>query len=691
MNENDRSPEELSNENTAGWADQPAQFSQPDQPGEANEMGAPAQPSENNEPVQEQEISHTQCEATLASQCDMPQHNMPQYDIEHPLDEPHQNYGEFSQHDMPLAQPEMTPMQGEMAAAQAAGKYVHPENMHPENMHPENTQSAELHMNSQEATVQAPSWQTTPQPLAAPQSETASHPLAASQSETAAQPGALESPMPHMHAPNYSLPQYDAPNYGASGYADPARVATSERKTLGQEDSQNEKPYQRDPQANNSQPSQSSQPYTSQPYTSHSAKQPPAGMPTMAAPFGIPATPSAPKTKSTHRGPGWIAAIAMSVGAALVGGGIGVSASMGVRPVASSSTTQKTTRELAPVVESSGEAPNWQKVQEAVGNSVVAIDTQKSEGKASGSGVIIDKEGHVLTNEHVISGAEKIYVTLADGNVYKATIAGSDQATDLAVLTIENPPSDLTVAQLGDSSALHVGQNVAAIGNPLGLSSTMTTGIISALNRPVQTKSEPKEPQGGNDFFGGRDPFGGSDPFGEHRQQQSSSVVTNAIQIDAAVNPGNSGGPVFDSAGRVIGITSSIASLSSSSGGQSGSIGLGFAIPINLAQKIAQQLIANGVAEHAFLGVTINDGAAQYDGTTRLGAEVNSVSDGTPAAKAGIKKGDVITKIDNNSVSSATSLTGFVRQYSSGDVVTVTLERDGKLMEVQVTLATKQD
>lgn len=635
MNENDRNFEELSNENSAEGAFQPAQAPQPEQfiqadqehqpaPQEGvnglNELGAVHRALETNEPLQDREVSHVQSE--------------------------------------------VAPLQSELPTPQPAGQFAQSEN----------SQSPASHIGAQEVTTPTVPGQTELSHSVAPQPETVPQPETASQSAQS-QPAASQT-----QTPNYSLPRYEAPNYMAPNYADPARNVASDARVPEREDSQFTKPYPGDSQVKNPQPSQSSQVYTP-----HFMNSQPADMPTMAAPFGIPTAPSAPKTKSAHRGPGWIAAIAMSVGAALVGGSIGVSASMGARPVASSSTTQKTTRELAPVVESSGEAPNWQKVQEAVGNSVVAIDTQKSGGNASGSGVIIDKEGHVLTNEHVISGAEKIYVTLADGNVYKAAIAGSDQATDLAVLTIENPPSDLTVAQLGDSSALHVGQNVAAIGNPLGLSSTMTTGIISALNRPVQTKSETQEPQEENDFFGGRD------PFGEHRQQQSSSVVTNAIQIDAAVNPGNSGGPVFDSAGRVIGITSSIASLSSSSGGQSGSIGLGFAIPINLAQKIAQQLIANGVAEHAFLGVTINDGAAQYDGTTRLGAEVNSVSDGTPAAKAGIKKGDVITKIDNNSVSSATSLTGFVRQYSSGDVVTVTLERDGKLMEVQVTLATKQD
>lgn len=387
------------------------------------------------------------------------------------------------------------------------------------------------------------------------------------------------------------------------------------------------------------------------------------------------AEPEKAKKKKAKKGPGWGAVIAMSAVAALVGGGIGLSSSQLLQPSTSTFINSGTSGvHVAPVVESKGEAPNWQAVHQAVGNAVVAIDTQLERGTSAGSGVIIDAQGHVLTNNHVIAGATQIYVTLADGRLFKASVAGADAATDLAVITIENPPQDLTVATVGDSAALHVGQSVAAIGNPLGLSSTMTTGIISALNRPVSTQESNEEQ---NQRF----------PFA--RPQQSSQVVTNAIQIDAAVNPGNSGGPVFDSAGRVIGIASSIATLSG--GGESGSIGLGFAIPINLAKMIAQQLIDNGVAEHAFLGVTISDGAAQYNGENRLGAEVQSVSAGTPAARAGIKKGDVIISIGGSEVSSATSLTGFVRQYRSGDKVKITLERDGQLLDATVTLATKQD
>ncbi|WP_235001832.1 S1C family serine protease [Arcanobacterium ihumii] len=365
--------------------------------------------------------------------------------------------------------------------------------------------------------------------------------------------------------------------------------------------------------------------------------------------------------------PGWSALVAASVIAALAGGGIGVGAMTlryeGSRPA--SMVQHKP--EVKPVVDSKGAAPNWQAVSDAVGPSVVAINANTGRGEAAGSGVIFDEKGHILTNNHVVAGAEKLMVTLADGRVFDAKVVGKDPATDLAVIALNNAPKDLTVATLGDSSKVRVGDNIAAIGNPLGLSSTMTTGIVSALNRPVQTS-------GANEQTGAQ-----------------TRVVTNAIQIDAAVNPGNSGGPVFDANGRVIGIASSIASLSGGGSAQSGSIGLGFAIPINLAENVAKQLVEKGSAEHAFLGVTIADGVAEFKGTSKLGAEVKSVEQGTPAAKANIQVGDVITAINGNPVASSAALTGYTRQYKSGDKVTVTFERNGDLQEVDVTLATRPD
>ncbi|MFC5369712.1 S1C family serine protease [Arcanobacterium bovis] len=364
--------------------------------------------------------------------------------------------------------------------------------------------------------------------------------------------------------------------------------------------------------------------------------------------------------------PGWAALIAVGVVAALAGGGLGVGAMTlrydGSRPVSVSEGKPN----IKPVVDAHADAPDWGAVAKTVGPAVVAINVDSRQGEAAGSGVIFDKAGHILTNNHVVAGAEKITVTLSDGRVIEAKTAGTDPATDLAVLTLATVPQDITVAAMGDSSQVKVGDPVAAIGNPLGLSSTMTTGIVSALNRPVQTA-------------------GANQQTGERTR-----VVTNAIQIDAAVNPGNSGGPIFDAQGRVIGIASSIASISGG-GAQAGSIGLGFAIPINLAENIAKQLVEKGVAEHAFLGVSIVDGIAQYKGMSKLGAEVKSVEDGTPAAAAHIQVGDVITAVNGNPVTSAASLTGYTRQHRSGEKVTLTFERNGELQETDVTLATRQD
>ncbi|MGV9182114.1 S1C family serine protease [Arcanobacterium canis] len=380
----------------------------------------------------------------------------------------------------------------------------------------------------------------------------------------------------------------------------------------------------------------------------------------------------APTQKSKKSRPGWGALIAVSTIAALVGGGIGygaIYAQIGnARPAAM---TSHSVSGGTPVVKQAAQhAPNWQAVHQAVSPSVVAITNSSQEGSSSGSGVIIDSDAHIITNNHVISGAKELVVSLADGRVFKAKLVGTDPATDLAVIQLVDAPKDLAFAQMGDSSKVVVGEPVAAIGNPLGLEATMTTGIVSALDRPVTTQGE------------------NADPFS---QRQVSPVVTNAIQIDAAVNPGNSGGPVFDSEGRVVGIASSIASIGQSRGQQAGSIGLGFAIPVNLAKNVADQLIKNGVAEHAFFGVTISDGVAQFNGQARIGAQVQSVTPGTPAAKAGIRPGDVITKIDGHNVSGGTSLTGYVRQYKSGDVVTVTFDRDGKLLDVDATLVTRPD
>lgn len=319
-------------------------------------------------------------------------------------------------------------------------------------------------------------------------------------------------------------------------------------------------------------------------------------------------------------------------------------------------TSEGTSSTVAPAVAGT---PDWAKISDQVRPTVVAIQVSGAEGGGAGSGVVIDDQGRVLTNNHVIDGADEVQIMLMDGRLFSADVVGSDTTTDLAVVKINDAPDDLTPGELGESSQLVVGQPVMAVGNPLGLDSTVTTGIISALERPVVATD--------------------TDP--------ANATVTNAIQIDAAINPGNSGGPLFDSSGHVIGINSSIATTSRSAG----SVGLGFAIPIDLAKDISAQLIENGAAEHAFLGVTMTDAVATANGVTRMGAKVEQVESGTPAAEAGIKSGDVIVGIDDHVVGSAESLTGFVREYRSGDEVNITLIRDGEEKQLTATLTTRPE
>lgn len=321
----------------------------------------------------------------------------------------------------------------------------------------------------------------------------------------------------------------------------------------------------------------------------------------------------------------------------------------------------QSSNDTVPVAGSTSEDPNWEAVAKAVQQSVVAIQVSSGNGGGSqGSGVIIDDEGHIVTNNHVVAGADgDVQVTLTDGRLFEASIVGLDPTTDLAVIKLKDVPDDLKASALGDSSKVIVGQPVMAVGNPLGLANTVTTGIVSAVDRPVSTAGD-----------------GGGE-----------GTVTNAIQIDAAVNPGNSGGPLFDASGKVIGINSSIATLSS----ESGSIGLGFAIPVDLVKNIAAQLVEDGTAEHAFLGVGLSDGTASADGVTRRGAVVESVSDGSPAAKAELQVKDTIVAIDGKAVGGAESLTAYVRALASGADSTLTVVRDGRTVEVDVTLATRPE
>ncbi|HZW44711.1 MAG TPA: trypsin-like peptidase domain-containing protein [Dermatophilaceae bacterium] len=339
-------------------------------------------------------------------------------------------------------------------------------------------------------------------------------------------------------------------------------------------------------------------------------------------------------------------------------------------PAGSSATTA-----AAPVVQADASAPNWSVTAAAVSPSVVAISVTSGQSGGQGSGVIFDTQGHILTNNHVVAAGgsnSQITVTLNDKRTYDATVVGTDPTTDLAVIKLTNAPGDLKAIALGDANALTVGDPVMAVGNPLGLAGTVTTGIVSALNRPVTTSDQ--QP---------------SDPFG--RQQSSADpVVTNAIQTSAAINPGNSGGALVNASGQLVGINSAIASLGSSGGSsQSGNIGIGFAIPVNEARSIAEQLIKTGKATHPYLGVSSKDGVVPDGSAKRAAAVLTNIVSGTPADKAGLRAGDAVIAVDGNTIDGSLSLVAQIRERSVGDKVTLKILRDGQSQDISVTLITK--
>ena len=265
--------------------------------------------------------------------------------------------------------------------------------------------------------------------------------------------------------------------------------------------------------------------------------------------------------------------------------------------------------------------------------------------QAQGSGFVYDNQGHIITNQHVVDGAESVSVRFSDGSTHDATVVGSDPSTDLAVLKVDAPASLLKPLRLGKSSELAVGDGVIAIGSPFGLEQTVTTGIVSALNRQINSP---------NGF-----------------------AIDDAIQTDAAINHGNSGGPLLDLDGRVIGVNSQIESESG------GNDGIGFAVPSDTVARIAADLIADGEVEHAYLGV------ATGDTSSGEGASIAEVRPGTPAAAAGLREGDVVTEIDGEAVADADELRTLIDARQPGDSIELTIVRDGDEQTIEVELAAR--
>lgn len=313
-----------------------------------------------------------------------------------------------------------------------------------------------------------------------------------------------------------------------------------------------------------------------------------------------------------------------------------------------------------------GTMEDWTAIADRVSPSVVSIAASSNRGAGAGSGVIWDQDGHVVTNAHVVAGATQVQVTLADGRIFDAEIVGSDASTDMAVLALQDAPEDLTPISIGDDQGLVVGDPVMAVGNPLGLAGTVTTGIVSALDRPVTTQSSEPDPA------------------------SAQAVVTNAIQTSAPINPGNSGGALVDADGALVGINSAIASLSGSQE-TAGSIGIGFAIPVGKASAVAEQLIAGEAVSHAFLGVQLGDTTVEVDGTRLAAAEVAGVEQDSPAKAAGLQQSDAIVAVNGDAVDGSLSLVAQVRERSAGDSVTLDYVRDGVRQSVDVQLEARPD
>lgn len=361
---------------------------------------------------------------------------------------------------------------------------------------------------------------------------------------------------------------------------------------------------------------------------------------------------------------------AIAVGA-LVGGSVG-----GAVAIAAFNYIQSP----APIVVNNADSVTWVTGAAAIAQpSVVTISVSSGSDGGNGSGEFLTEDGYILTNTHVVTldgatATPDIEVKTFDGHVYKATLVGTDPTNDLAVIKVDANTTFKPI-KFADSDKVNVGDNVVAIGAPLGLANTVTKGIVSALNRTIQVSSAAAPDENGLGL--------------QLWSNQSSAAPINldVIQTDAAINPGNSGGALVNERGELIGVNVAIATAGSSLGSQSGSIGVGFAIPSNTAKRIANEIIATGSASHALLGALVSDAtASDASASFSVGAQVEELTPGGPAEAAGIKAKDVIVKFNNRAISSASELTAAVRQQPAGAKASIELVRAGKTLVINVTL-----
>ena len=412
------------------------------------------------------------------------------------------------------------------------------------------------------------------------------------------------------------------------------------------------------------------------------------------------ATATATATKERRGGAGRV--VGLIVAAALVGGAAGLGGSYaGSQLWPAPGTTGASAPEVV-TVNNPDSVNATTAIAAKVVPSVVTIQATSSNSGGTGSGVIISRDGYVVTNTHVVTldgatGDASLRVTTSDGHVYDAKVVGTDPTYDLAVIKLQDA-EDLDPIEFGDSRKLNVGDQTVAVGAPLGLSNSVTTGIVSALNRSIEiassaapdAKDSEDEDDGGQ---GGRGENGEGGPFffdfgqgGPQQQAPSETIKIAVIQTDAAINPGNSGGALVNAKGELIGINVAIATAGGSSAGdQSGNIGVGFSIPSDIVKRVADEIIKDGKASHGLLGASVQNAAAVEDSTI-TGAYIAEVTPDGAAAAGGLKKGDIVTAFNGVPVTGSVDLTAQVRAAAAGSKATVTYVRDGKTFTADVTL-----
>jgi putative serine protease PepD len=518
----------------------------------------------------------------------------------------------------------------------------------------------------------------TPEPTATPVAETA--PTTPVESEAAA-PAAPAADVPAtgtVYHPGQAPQPYRAPQYEHAAPGAPA-AAAAPAGTQTQPVAGEVPPAFGGPRPGETQPT-----------------TPVAGVP----PYG--ATAGQPAPKQRRVGLGVAAAI---VAAALIGGASGAGITTLITSNDSPSANESAADAQNIVVNDTDSVNQITAVAAKASPSVVTISVTGSQAGGTGSGIILSEDGYVLTNTHVVTldgatGDPTIQVKTNDGHLYDAELVGTDPLSDLAVIKLVDA-SDLTPLEFADSDKLNVGDTAIAIGAPLGLSGTVTNGIVSALNRSIDVASSaaPETPDDSEQGDGSEGDGSDESPFdfffdlpdpdtGEQQQQPTASgqVALPVIQTDAAINPGNSGGALLDSEGKLIGVNVAILSAGGTST-EAGNIGVGFAVPSNLAERIAKEIIENGSATHGLLGATVTSAEADGQSDT-VGALISEVSAGGAAEQAGLQAGDVVTEFNGVPITDQTDLTAQVRALSGGAEAQITFMRDGESQTLDVTLGT---